>query len=78
MQQLRERMSTSLASWKPGTGEFPEYASHYCNIEMHVPNLAARVMLTLLSAVHEYSYPTRTGKDSWGFAIIHHASPRSS
>jgi len=44
-------------------------------METHDPSLAVRVMLTLLPAVHEYSYPTRMEKDGWGFTIIHHASP---
>ena len=45
------------------------------NVETHVPNLAVRVMLTLLPAVHKYSYPTRMEKGGWGFTIIHDASP---
>lgn len=55
--------------------EFPQDASHCCNIETHVPNLAVRIMLALLPAVHEYGYPTRMEKDGWGFTIVHHAGP---
>jgi hypothetical protein len=57
------------------TDEIPEDASRYYRIETHVPDLAVRIVLTLLPAVREYSYPTRMEEDGWGFTIIHHASP---